>query len=101
MGPHLASHEHAREYALELLARGKPGETVLIEEKIVGAEFTIQAISDGKTVVFRRPPTTTPTDTTATTVRAPVGWARCRWRRLAAVHGARRLRARLLDHRSA
>jgi phosphoribosylamine--glycine ligase len=56
MGPHLSSHEHAREYALELLARGKPGETVLIEEKIVGAEFTIQAISDGKTVVF--PPST-------------------------------------------
>jgi len=56
MGPHLASHEHARDYALELLARGGPGETVLIEEKIVGAEFTIQAISDGSTVVF--PPST-------------------------------------------
>jgi phosphoribosylamine---glycine ligase len=56
MGPHLADHEHAREYALELLARGKAGESVLIEEKIVGAEFTIQAISDGRTVVF--PPST-------------------------------------------
>ena len=29
---------------------------MLIEEKIVGAEFTIQAISDGRTVVF--PPST-------------------------------------------
>ena len=56
MGPHLADHAQAREYALELLARGGPGETVLIEEKILGAEFTIQAISDGHTVVF--PPST-------------------------------------------
>jgi phosphoribosylamine--glycine ligase len=56
MGPHLASHDDAREYALSLLARGRPEESVLIEEKIVGAEFTIQAISDGRTVVF--PPST-------------------------------------------
>jgi phosphoribosylamine--glycine ligase len=56
MGPHLADHEQAGEYALELLARGRPGESVLIEEKIAGAEFTIQAISDGRTVVF--PPST-------------------------------------------
>ena len=39
-----------------LLERGGAGETVLIEEKIVGAEFTIQAVSDGRTVVF--PPST-------------------------------------------
>jgi phosphoribosylamine--glycine ligase len=52
MGPHLASHEQAREYALSLLADCKRGESVLIEEKIVGAEFTIQAISDGRTFVF-------------------------------------------------
>jgi phosphoribosylamine--glycine ligase len=56
MGPHLADHQQAGEYALSLLARGRPGESVLIEEKIVGAEFTIQAISDGSTVVF--PPST-------------------------------------------
>jgi phosphoribosylamine--glycine ligase len=56
MGPHLASHAEARDYALDVLARCKPGEGVHIEEKIVGAEFTIQAISDGKTVVF--PPAT-------------------------------------------
>jgi phosphoribosylamine---glycine ligase len=56
MGPHLDDHEHARRYAHELLERAKPGESVLIEEKIVAAEFTIQAISDGKTVVF--PPST-------------------------------------------
>ncbi len=56
MGPHLASHDEARDYALDLLERGRGGESVLIEEKIVGAEFTIQAISDGATVLF--PPAT-------------------------------------------
>ena len=56
MGPHLASHEDARRYALEVLGRCRPGEGVHIEEKIVGAEFTIQAISDGRTVLF--PPAT-------------------------------------------
>jgi phosphoribosylamine--glycine ligase len=56
MGPHLASHEDARDYALELLSRGDEREGVHVEEKVVGAEFTIQAISDGRTVVF--PPCT-------------------------------------------
>jgi len=53
MGPHLADHEAAREYASSLLSKG---EAVLIEERITGAEFTIQAISDGRNVVF--PPST-------------------------------------------
>ena len=56
MGPHLADHAEAERYVRELLAAGGPGESVLIEEKIVGAEFTIQAISDGRTVLF--PPAT-------------------------------------------
>jgi phosphoribosylamine--glycine ligase len=56
MGPHLADHDEARDYALSLLARGSSGERVLIEEKIIGAEFTIQALSDGRTVLF--PPST-------------------------------------------
>jgi phosphoribosylamine---glycine ligase len=55
MGPHLASHADAQRYAAELLAR-RAGESVLIEERVTGAEFTIQAISDGRTVVF--PPST-------------------------------------------
>ena len=55
MGPHLDSHEQAGAYALELLA-GAGHESVLIEERIDGAEFTIQAISDGRSVVF--PPST-------------------------------------------
>ncbi|HXW59496.1 MAG TPA: phosphoribosylamine--glycine ligase [Solirubrobacteraceae bacterium] len=56
MGPHLADHAQAGEYAKSLLAAGGAGETVLIEEKVLGAEFTIQAVSDGRTVVF--PPAT-------------------------------------------
>ena len=52
MGPHLATHADARDYAASLLAASTGGDSVLIEEKIVGAEFTIQAISDGHTVVF-------------------------------------------------
>ena len=52
MGPHLADHDAAREYARELLQRGGAGESVLIEERVDGAEFTIQAVSDGRTVVF-------------------------------------------------
>jgi phosphoribosylamine--glycine ligase len=56
MGPHLSTHADAEEYARALLARGGVEESVLVEEKIVGAEFTIQAISDGMTVIF--PPAT-------------------------------------------
>ncbi|MCW3032131.1 MAG: phosphoribosylamine--glycine ligase [Solirubrobacterales bacterium] len=52
MGPHLADHAAAHAYALELLEKGRPGEGILLEERVDGAEFTIQAISDGETVVF-------------------------------------------------
>ncbi len=55
MGPHLDTHADARAYARELLERGDGG-TVLVEERIDGPEFTIQAISDGRTVFF--PPST-------------------------------------------
>jgi phosphoribosylamine---glycine ligase len=56
MGPHLADHGEARKYALSLLERRGELDSVLIEEKVQGAEFTIQAISDGRSVVF--PPST-------------------------------------------
>jgi phosphoribosylamine---glycine ligase len=56
MGPHLADHGEAAGYARSLLERAGAGESVLIEEKIGGAEFTIQAVSDGRTVLF--PPST-------------------------------------------
>lgn len=57
VGPHLKDNAQAKDYALELLAIGNKHGTencVIIEEKMVGAEFTIQAISDGRTVVFPR-----------------------------------------------
>ena len=40
------------DYALELLAGGGARRLGAVEERIDGAEFTIQAISDGRTVVF-------------------------------------------------
>ena len=52
MGPHLVDHRAAAEYASQLLEQGGAGASVLIEERVDGAEFTIQAISDGRTVVF-------------------------------------------------
>jgi phosphoribosylamine--glycine ligase len=54
MGPHLRDHGEALAYGLELLGGGH--DAVLVEERIDGAEFTIQAVSDGSTVVF--PPST-------------------------------------------
>lgn len=55
MGPHLASHAEAHDYAVKLLEHAKAEDSVLIEEKVIGAEFTIQAISDGRTTVFPAP----------------------------------------------
>jgi len=57
MGPHLRDSTEARSYAYEILD-GKIGQgnAVIIEERIVGVEFTIQAISDGVNIVF--PPAT-------------------------------------------
>lgn len=57
MGPHLADTDEAKLYAHEILdAAIGGGAAVIIEEKITGVEFTIQAITDGKTIVF--PPAT-------------------------------------------
>lgn len=52
MGPHFATHAEGADYARSLLEKAQAGDSVLIEERIAGAEFTIQAISDGKTTVF-------------------------------------------------
>lgn len=52
MGPHLDTLADAKAYALEVLAAGiGGGGSVIIEEKMVGAEFTIQAFTDGTTLV--------------------------------------------------
>lgn len=52
MGDHLADYAAVRDYALEILSE-KIGqsEEVVLEEKLEGIEFTIQALTDGKTVV--------------------------------------------------
>jgi phosphoribosylamine--glycine ligase len=57
MGPHLANKAAARAYALEILEAGiGGGNAVIIEERMQGAEFTIQAMTDGDCVIM--PPAT-------------------------------------------
>jgi len=51
-GDHFKSIEEAVDYAKEVISKKIGGEArVLIEEKIIGEEFTIQAFCDGKTIV--------------------------------------------------
>jgi len=55
MGKHLADHEKAEAYALEVLE--SPSQTgVEVQEKLVGYEFTLQIFTDGNTMIL--PPTT-------------------------------------------
>jgi len=50
-GDHFNSIEEAVEYAREIIEKGIGGKhRVLIEEKIVGEEFTLQAFCDGKSI---------------------------------------------------
>ncbi len=56
VGPHLDDNAAAIDYAKEIIISGRHGGIALIEEKIDAPEFTIQAMTDGKTVVF--PPAT-------------------------------------------
>ncbi len=79
MGPHLADHAAARAYGLELLEHCRPGECVLIEEKIEAPEFTIQAISDGRTVVFPNATYDYPYRFDGDQGPGTGGWARCHW----------------------
>ena len=55
VGPHLADNAAAADYVRELLA-SSPEAAAHIEERITAPEFTIQAITDGSTIVF--PPAT-------------------------------------------
>jgi len=52
MGEHLASAEQVREYAVSLLPEHG---AVVIEKRLVGEEFTVQAFSDGNTLSFSPP----------------------------------------------
>ncbi len=56
VGPHLADNEAALGYALEIIGSGRHGGAVLVEERICAPEFTIQAMTDGHSIVF--PPAT-------------------------------------------
>ena len=101
MGPHLASHAEARDYALSLLARGEGAEAVLIEERVIGRR--VHDPGDQ-----RRTPGAVP----ARHLRLPVPLRRRRGpgnrrhglavdgRAHAAVHDREPLRAGLLDHRA-
>ncbi len=52
MGEHLKTYAEALSYALTLLqARTTAGQSVIIEEKVEGTEFTFQVLSDGRNVV--------------------------------------------------
>ncbi len=52
MGQHLADYRAAHDYAAHLMAlAGGAPESVVLEEKIEGVEFTVQALTDGKKLV--------------------------------------------------
>lgn len=56
VGPHLPDNNAALEYAFEIIDSRRHGGAVIVEEVIEAPEFTIQAITDGHTVIF--PPAT-------------------------------------------
>ncbi len=56
VGPHLADNAAALAYALEIIDTGRSGGGVVVEERVLAPEFTIQAMTDGVTVVI--PPAT-------------------------------------------
>ncbi len=51
MGEHLKSREEAKAYAREVIERGIGGGEVVVEEKLVGEEFTVQAFVAGGEVM--------------------------------------------------
>lgn len=50
-GEHLMTRQDIITYADEIISRGIGGASIVIEEKLVGEEFTVQAFCDGKRVV--------------------------------------------------
>lgn len=52
MGDHLASREEAVAYAGEVLLTRLGGAEVIVEERLVGEEFSLQAFSDGRRLAF-------------------------------------------------
>ncbi|MCL5948184.1 MAG: hypothetical protein M1420_03355 [Actinobacteria bacterium] len=56
VGPHLADNAAAYDYGASIIDSGRHGGAVLVEERVNAPEFTIQAMTDGRRVVF--PPAT-------------------------------------------
>jgi len=56
VGPHLVDNRAAAAYACEVIDSGRHGGAVIVEERVDAPEFTIQAMTDGRQVVF--PPAT-------------------------------------------
>jgi phosphoribosylamine--glycine ligase len=56
VGPHLRDNDAAYEYGSSIILSGHTGGAVIVEERLDAPEFTIQAMTDGKKVVF--PPAT-------------------------------------------
>lgn len=52
VGPHLRDNDEAKNFALSLIDEGTANPAIIIEEKIEGVEFTLQAITDGRVVIF-------------------------------------------------
>ena len=80
MGPHLADHAAAREYALELLETLRRGRVRADrgEDRRAPSSRSRRSATGGPSSSPTRP-TTTPTASTGTRARAPAGWARCPW----------------------
>ncbi|MCL4449337.1 MAG: hypothetical protein M1483_05205 [Actinobacteria bacterium] len=55
VGVHLRDNKEAFDYGADIITSGRLGGAVIVEERINGPEFTIQAMTDGKTIVFPPP----------------------------------------------
>ncbi len=55
VGEQLKDNEEAKEYAKEIFEKSIGGGKLIIEEKLVGVEFTLHGFVDGKTIIFMPP----------------------------------------------
>ncbi|MBP2172933.1 phosphoribosylamine--glycine ligase [Methanococcus voltae] len=55
VGEQLKDNEEAKEYAKEVFDKSIGGGKLIIEEKLVGVEFTLHGFVDGKNIVFMPP----------------------------------------------
>ncbi|HIP16895.1 MAG TPA: phosphoribosylamine--glycine ligase [Methanothermococcus okinawensis] len=55
VGEQLADNNEAKKYAMEIFKRGIGGGKLIIEEKLVGVEFTLHGFVDGESIKFMPP----------------------------------------------